>query len=64
MSETGTTRDLTTLRALSLAMSILALMSWGTFAYGISALGGSPAGVERASGQAEVSAESALHRAG
>jgi septal ring factor EnvC (AmiA/AmiB activator) len=33
MSETGVTRNMTTLRVLSLAMGVLALTGWGSFAY-------------------------------
>ena len=33
MSETGVTRNMTTLRVLSLAMGVLALIGWGSFAY-------------------------------
>jgi hypothetical protein len=64
MSEMGTTENVTTLRTVSLAMSVLALMSWGGFAYGINALRDSPAAVERASGQATAPAGPTPHRAG
>jgi hypothetical protein len=42
MTETGTTKGITTPRALSLAMSVLALISWGSFAYAVDALRDSP----------------------
>ena len=64
VSETSTTRDVTTLRALNLAMGVLALMSWGGFAYGVDALRDSSAVVERASGEATAIAGSTLYRAG
>jgi len=64
MSEMDTTGNVTALRAVSIAMSVLALMSWGGFAYGINALRDSPVAVERASGQATAPAGPTPHRAG
>ncbi len=54
MSEMGTTKDITTLRAVSLAMIVLALMGWGGFAYGVSSLRDSLAAAESASGRLRV----------
>ena len=54
MSEMGTTGGVTALRALSLAMSVLGLISWGGFAFGVNALRDSPAAVESASGRLRV----------
>jgi hypothetical protein len=39
MGEIGTTRNVTALRALNMAMSLVAVISLGSFAYGVIAVG-------------------------
>ena len=42
MTETGTIKGVTTPRALSLTMGVLALIGWASFAYAVNALRDSP----------------------
>ena len=70
MTETGTTKGTITPRALSVGMGVVALISWGSFAYAIDALRDSPVlrdrpGVaERASGRVVGPPSAGHHRAG
>jgi len=70
MTETGTTKGGTTPRALSLAMGVLALISWGSFAYAVDALRDSPVphdrpvASEQASGRVAGPPSAGHHRAG
>ena len=70
MTETGTIKGVTTPRALSLTMGVLALISWGSFAYAVNALRDSPVlhdrpvAAERASGRVAGPPSAGHHRAG
>ena len=70
MTETGTTKGVTTPRALSLAMGVVALISWASFAYAVDALRDSPvlhdrpAGSEQGSGRVAGPPSAGHHRAG
>jgi hypothetical protein len=48
------TRNVTALRALNMAMSLVAVISLGSFAYGVQALSDSPAVLEQATGRMDV----------
>ena len=54
MSEMSTTGNVATFRALSIAMCVLGLISWGGFAYGVTALRDGPTAGESASGRLRV----------
>ena len=70
MTETGMTKGVTTPRALSLTMGVLALISWASFAYAVNALRDSPVlhdrpvASERASGRVAGPPGPGHHRAG
>ena len=70
MTETGTTKGITTPRALSLTMGVLALIGWASFAYAVNALRDSPVlhdrpvASERASGRVAGPPGPGHHRAG
>ena len=76
MTETDMIKGVTTPRALSLAMGVLALISWGSFARAVNALRHStalrdspvlhdrPAGSEQASGRIAGPPSAGHHRAG
>ena len=70
MTETGTTKGITTPRALSLTMGVLALISWASFVYAVNALRDSPVphdrpvAAERASGRVAGPPGPGHHRAG
>ena len=60
MGEIGTTRNVTALRALDMAMSLVAVISLGSFAYGVHGLRDSPAVLEQASGRMDVRHDSLI----